>query len=83
MKWDTNDRERPEKFTDLPYPWEMLSAAIIKAACDDYKEYKGKGRHEVECFIRSDYFKKISNIDPEWLIKNLRETYKPDIASVK
>ena len=83
MKFETNDRERPVHFTDLPGPWEALSCAIIKTACDDYKVSKGKGRREIEEFIRSEYFKKISNINPDWLIKNLREKFKPDIGAIK
>lgn len=75
MKFNTEDRERPEKFTEDPKPWELFAAAIIEYACKDYKGYTGKGRVPIERFIRSEFFHNISNIDPEWLIKNLREMY--------
>ena len=69
------DRERPEQFTDNQSCWELFAAAIIRSACDDYKNFTERGRQEIEKFFRSQYFRSISNIDPDWLIKNLRETY--------
>lgn len=69
------DRERPKKFTDNHASWELLAAAIIRSACEDYKTFSGKGRQTIERFFRSVYFSNISKIDPEWLIKNLREMY--------
>lgn len=73
------DRERPAKFTDNPASWELLAAAIIRMACEDYKFFGGKSRQQIEKFIRSGYFGRISNIDPDWLIRNLRECYRPDV----
>jgi hypothetical protein len=77
------DRERPEKFFEGNAPWELLSAAIVRVACDDYKHYTGKGRQQIERFFRSSYFRNISNIDPDWLIKNLRETFRPDFGNIR
>ncbi len=75
MDLNSPDRERPAEFYEGNAPWEMLVAAIVKAACDDYKHFSGKGRQGIEKFFRSEYFRTISNIDPDWLIKNLREMY--------
>ena len=77
------DRERPEKFFEGNAPWELLSAAIVRVACDDYKNYTGKGRQVIERFFRSSYFRNISNIDPDWLIKNLREMYPVRTGMIK
>ena len=83
MDLNLEDRERPEKFTEETEPWYAFSTAIIKAACDDYKVYGGNGRQSIERFFRSEYFSRISNIDPEWLIRNLRETFRPKIGMVR
>ena len=83
MTWDSPDRERPEQFCESSAPWEMLVAAIVKCACDDYKVYSGKGRQTIERFFRSEYFRTISNIDPDWLIKNLREMYPVKTPMIK
>lgn len=69
------DRERPEQFCEEIEPWANLAAAIIKLACEDYKWFSWQGRVGLEKFFRSSYFRNISNIDPDWLIKNLREMY--------
>ena len=82
MDFTSADRERPAKFIGQHEPWQALACAIIKCACDDYKEYLGEGRQRIEKFIRSDYFRNISNIDPEWLIANLRQ-FKPRIGYVR
>lgn len=78
MNLKSEDRERPERFCPYHEVWEALSCAIIKTACDDYKVYMGKGRQRIEKFIRSDYFTRISNVDPDWLINHLRQ-FKPRI----
>ena len=83
MDLNNPDRERPERFTETHAPWELLSAAIVKYACEDYKTALGRERQKIEQFIRSSYFRNISNIDPDWLIKNLRETFRPDPERVK
>ena len=75
MDLNSPDRERPAEFCEETAPWEMLVAAIVKAACDDYKNFTWKGRQGIEKFFRSEYFRTISNIDPDWLIRNLRERY--------
>ena len=54
------DRERPERFTEVHAPWELLSAAIVKMACEDYKYSLGRGRQEIEKFIRSSIFMYLS-----------------------
>ena len=76
MDWESENRERPEQFCPHHEVWESLSCAIVRTACDDYKHYLGSGRQSIERFIQSEYFKRISNIDPDWLIKHLRE-FKP------
>ena len=75
MDLNNPDRERPEKFTEEHALWELLSAAIVKSAVEDYKRFTGRGRQQIERFFRSSYFRTITNIDPDWLIKNLREMY--------
>ena len=83
MDLNNEDRERPSRFAESHVPWELFSAAIIRTACDDYKHSLGRGRQQIEKFIRSSYFRNISNIDPDWLIKKLRETFRPDPDRVK
>lgn len=79
MNFKDDNRERPEQFCNNHEVWEALSNAIVKSACDDYKLYTGRGRQDIEKFFRSEYFQRISNIDPEWLIKKLRESFPPRI----
>lgn len=83
MDFNSKQRERPAEFTDSYSCWEALSCAIIRQACRDYKEGLGRTRREVESFIQSEYFQRISNIDPDYLIKNLRETFKPMTGMIK
>lgn len=79
MDLKSDDRERPAAFCPHHEVWQALAAAIIKSACDDYKLYLGHGRQSIERFIRSEYFHRISNIDPDWLIKTLRESFRPRV----
>ena len=74
VDFDPDDRQRPKDFTEVNAAWELLAAAIIKAALEDYKYGTIKRRNEIERFIKSEYFDSISNIDPKWLIKTLHET---------
>ena len=83
MDFKSEDRERPDKFTEQSEPWEALSCAIVRCACEDYREFLGNGRQSIERFIRSEYFRKISNIDPDWLVKNLRETFRPRTGMIR
>ena len=83
MDLNNPDRERPEQFTENQACWELLSVAIVRSACDDYKNFTGKGRQKIEKFFRSEYFRTISNIDPEWLIRNLRETFPVKTGMIK
>ena len=59
--------------------WCSLAAAIIKQACDDYRTAiiygLPKQKRECERFFRSQYFKNISNIDPNWLMNKLNNKY--------
>lgn len=73
VDWDPYARQRPKHMTNNRACWEKLSAAIVGKAIEDYRFGNPKRRQEVERFIRSEYFKEISNIDPEWLIKNMRD----------
>lgn len=75
LTWDMYKRERPESFTDYDEPWRALSCGIVKQACDDYIKGGEKTRKSIIKFIQSDYFRKISNIDPDYLIKSLKKTY--------
>ena len=75
MDLRSEDRERPERYTENHENWEMFAAAVIKAAVDDYKAFSSKGRQGIERFFRSEYFRILSDIDAEWLIKSLREMY--------
>ena len=69
-------------------PWQGLSEATVELACKDYvREYrrfskaKQKGKAEqsqyemqrIEHFFRSDWCQALMEIDPEWLIRKLRE----------
>ena len=49
-----------------------LAAAIIEQALKDFKKYD-KYRAEVIRFIKSDWFKSLSNLDSKRLIKMLKE----------
>lgn len=67
--------------------YQNLANAIIVSACDDYRELKLTGkvmaksdrsnRHisisSIESFFRSDYYKALTNVDGEYLIKGLKE----------
>ena len=59
-----------------------LAAAIIKEACKDYKMAikTGNGviRREVERFFLGDYFKQLSDLDPQVLMRSLRELVKEE-----
>ena len=66
-------RERPKEFdTDGCI---RLVSAVIEKACDDYKFGTAKTRRSIEQFFRSTYFSNISDLDPRYVIKNLRECY--------
>lgn len=73
VDWDPYARQRPSHMTNNRACWEKLSAAIVGKAIEDYKFGGVKRRQEIERFIRSEYFNEISNINPEWLIKNMRD----------
>ena len=83
MDINSESRDRPERFTENHARWESLSAAIVRYAIDDYKHYGSRKRVAIERFIRSAYFQTISSIDPEWLIKNLREKYWPSMIGIE
>ena len=55
------------------YEWYAeLAAAIIEQALKDFKKDE-KYRSEVIRFIKSDWFKSLSNLDSKRLIKMLKE----------
>lgn len=83
MDMNSTERERPAKFTDDIDMWKDLSLAIIESACKDYRKFGGSGRKAIERFIMSDYFSRISDIDQSWLIRTLRETYRPMTGMVR
>lgn len=59
-------------------PYENLANAIIREAVDEYRKandnYK---RKTIEKFIRSEWFKALTDIDPEFLLERLREECPP------
>ena len=73
MDFSSNDRQRPEHFCPHHEVWQALATAIIKSACVDYRAYLANGRKSIEHFIMSDYFDCISDLDPVYLIDNLRK----------
>lgn len=54
---------------------ELLVSAIIKRAVYDYKNYP-KLRPEVRRFIKSDYFRSITDLDPDALLEELERQCK-------
>lgn len=66
-------------------PEQLLANAIIKKAVDDYRvavKHLKKGRNRIwaehtkeECmrFFRSEWFKVLTDVDPEYLIAKLME----------
>ena len=63
--------------------YEYLANAIILKASNDYimllKDNRGDRKSEsgikmIEKFFRSGYFRILSDVDPEYLIENLRES---------
>lgn len=59
----------------IEYP-DLLAAAIIKRAVLDYKFYP-ETRAEVKRFIMSEYFRFITDLDPDVLLEYLR-SYEDD-----
>ena len=58
----------------INYP-DLLAAAIIKQAVVDYKNYP-KLRAEVRRFIKSEYFRSITDLDPDALLEELERQCK-------
>lgn len=58
----------------IEYP-DLLVSAIIKRAVYDYLNYP-KTRVEVRRFIRSDYFRSITGLDPDALLEELERQCK-------
>lgn len=58
----------------IEYP-ELLVSAIIKRAVYDYLNYP-KARAEVRRFIKSDYFRSITDLDPDALLEELERQCK-------
>lgn len=66
-------------------PWENLANAIIAQAAIDYRRalkmikkrpkdiYAKRDILECERFFRSAYFRSLTSVDGEWLIKQLKE----------
>ena len=66
-------------------PWENLANAIIVQAVKDYREARKKLKKrpknedaklmvsDCEAFFRSEWFKALTNVDGEMLLKKLRE----------
>lgn len=55
-------------------PYENLANAIILQAVKDYRLTDDEQElSEIERFFRSDWFGVLSQVDPEYLIRNLRK----------
>lgn len=54
-------------------PYEKLANAIVKQAVNDYRETESQSEKEdILRFFHSDWFKALTNIDCEYLIKRLK-----------
>ena len=66
----------PEAHRQLGDPFENLANAIIAEAVYDYRnaidDYR---RKSIETFIRSERFKLLTDLDPEYIILRLREEH--------
>ena len=74
----TDKSFKPDRITATSHQgvgYEMLASAIIERACCDYLNGTSGQRLAIERFIRTKYFNTISLIDPEDLIKKLRDKY--------
>lgn len=61
-------------------PYEKLANAIVLQAVKDYRcRGSSDERESLERFFRSHWFSVLTSIDPEFLIKNLREEMKYDV----
>lgn len=55
-------------------PYENLANAIVLSAVKDYRRSSSeRTMEEIERFFRSNWFRVLTNIDGEWLIKQLRK----------
>lgn len=55
-------------------PYEKLANAIIMQAAKDYRNTNNPSDiASIERFFRSDWFSALTSVDPEFLIKRLRE----------
>jgi hypothetical protein len=60
-------------------PYENLANAIIMQAVKDYRNTTSPSEiKSIERFFRSDLFSALTSVDPEFLIKRLREERKHD-----
>lgn len=60
-------------------PYEKLANAIIMQAVKDYRSTSIPSEiNSIERFFRSDLFSAFTSVDPEFLIKRLREERKHD-----
>lgn len=60
--------------------YQNLANAIIIKACEDYKTGKITG-YNFRCFCRSEWFRILTKLNPEYLIKKMeieREEYLDD-----
>lgn len=55
-------------------PYEKLANAIIVQAVKDYRNTSSPSEiQSIERFFRSEWFSVLTSVDPEFLIKRLRE----------
>jgi hypothetical protein len=53
-------------------PYRALADAIILQAVDDYRKHK-KLRCSIAKFFKSDWFKVLTDVDGEYLLKKLKD----------
>ncbi len=84
LKKSGTQKPTPTSKQDDVDPWEALANAIVIQAINDYRQSKdvlkyepyndiekGKVKH-IEKFFQSEYFKAITNLNPDMLLKKLR-----------
>lgn len=66
-------RLRTQRCLMINYP-DLLAAAIIKQAVVDYKNFPTM-RAEIKRFIKSEYFRFLTDVDPNALLEKIEDEY--------
>ena len=88
MAFTEDISHRPERIcSNSGTGWELLAAAVIEKACDDYRvailTSDKRRQKEIEHFLRSNYFNTISTLNPKRLIDGMREKYEAERQKMK